>query len=128
VDSKENGLKVKVDTFKYMVMSRNQTAGRNNSVKNNNSFFERVENFRYLGKTLRDQEILVGKPEGKRPLGRPRHRWECNIRMDLQEVGCGVWTGLVWFRQVAGNCECGNEPSYKPVSFSRRPLFHGVSK
>ena len=34
--------------------------------------------------------VLVGKPEGKRPLGRPRHRWEDNIKMDLQEVGCGV--------------------------------------
>jgi len=33
---------------------------------------------------------LVGKPEGKRPLGRPRHRWEDNITMDLQEMGCGV--------------------------------------
>jgi len=33
--------------------------------------------------------VLVGKPEGKRPLGRPRHRWEGNIKMDLQEVGCG---------------------------------------
>ena len=32
---------------------------------------------------------LVGKPEGKRPLGRPRHTWEDNIKMDLQEVGCG---------------------------------------
>jgi hypothetical protein len=32
---------------------------------------------------------LVGKPEGKRPLGRPRRRWEDNIKMDLQEVGCG---------------------------------------
>jgi hypothetical protein len=40
--------------------------------------------------------LLVGKPEGKRPLGRPRHRWEDNIRMDLQEVGCGCedWKGL----------------------------------
>ena len=36
---------------------------------------------------------LVGKPEGKRPLGRPRHRWEDNIKMDLQELGtgCGDW-------------------------------------
>jgi len=33
--------------------------------------------------------VLVGKPEVKRPLGRPRRRWEDNIRMDLQEVGCG---------------------------------------
>ena len=40
--------------------------------------------------------VLVGKPEGKRPLGRPRRRWVDNIRMDLQEVGCGCvdWIGL----------------------------------
>jgi len=40
--------------------------------------------------------VLVGKLEGKRPLGRPRHRWVDNIRMDLQEVGCGYldWIGL----------------------------------
>ena len=40
--------------------------------------------------------VLVGKPEGKRPLGRPRLRWEDNIKMDLQEVGrgCGDWMGL----------------------------------
>jgi hypothetical protein len=39
--------------------------------------------------------VLVGKPEGKRPLGRPRHRWE-DIRMDLHEVACGGmdWIGL----------------------------------
>ena len=40
--------------------------------------------------------VLVGKPEGKRPLGRPKHRWVDNIGMDLQEVGCGYvdWIGL----------------------------------
>ena len=40
--------------------------------------------------------VLVGKPEGKRPLGRPRRRWVDNIRMDLHEVGCGHvdWIGL----------------------------------
>jgi hypothetical protein len=40
--------------------------------------------------------VLVWKPEGKRPLGRPRRRWENNVRMDLQEVGCGRedWIGL----------------------------------
>ena len=37
--------------------------------------------------------VLVGKPEGKGPLGKPRHRWEVNIKMDLQEVGCG---GMDW--------------------------------
>jgi hypothetical protein len=40
--------------------------------------------------------VLVGKPEGKRPLGRPRRRWEDNIMTDLHEVGCGCvdWIGL----------------------------------
>ena len=37
--------------------------------------------------------VLVGKPEGNRPLGRPRRRWEDNIKMDLREVGCG---GMDW--------------------------------
>jgi hypothetical protein len=43
---------------------------------------------------------LVGKPEGKRPLGRPRCKWENNIRMDLQEVRCGRmdWIGLAQVR------------------------------
>jgi hypothetical protein len=35
-------------------------------------------------------KVLVGKPEGKKPLWRPRRRWEDNIKMDLQKVGCGV--------------------------------------
>ena len=57
--------------------------------------------------------VLVGKPEGRRPLGRPRRRWVDNIRMDLQEVGCWYmdWIGLAQDRQVAYACECGNEPS-----------------
>jgi len=38
--------------------------------------------------------VLVGKPEGKRPLGRPRRRWEGNISMDLQEVGCGSMNSI----------------------------------
>jgi hypothetical protein len=46
--------------------------------------------------------VLVGKPEGKRPLGRPRRRWEYNIRVDLQEVDVGVWTGLGWLRTETG--------------------------
>jgi len=42
--------------------------------------------------------VLVGKLEGKIALGRPWRRWEDNIKMGLQEVGCGVWTGLSWIR------------------------------
>jgi len=44
--------------------------------------------------------VLVGKPEGKRPLGRPRRIWVNNIKTDLQEVG--IWTGLGWPRIEAG--------------------------
>jgi hypothetical protein len=43
--------------------------------------------------------VLVGKPEGKRPLGRHRCRWEDNIKMDLQEVEWGFWTGSSWLRK-----------------------------
>ena len=46
--------------------------------------------------------VLVGKPEGKRPLGRPRPRWEDNIKMDLQEVGGVARTGWSWLRIGTG--------------------------
>jgi len=45
------------------------------------------------GERIGVHRVLVGKPEGKRPLGRPRRRWEDNNKMDLQEVGCG---GMDW--------------------------------
>ena len=49
-----------------------------------------------MGEERGAYRVLVGKPEGRRPLGRPRRRWMDNIRMDLQEVGCGYmdWIGL----------------------------------
>ena len=46
--------------------------------------------------------VSVVKPKGKTPLGRPRRRWEDYIKMDLQEVGCGVWTRSSWFRIGTG--------------------------
>jgi hypothetical protein len=48
-----------------------------------------AEHVARLGEERGVYRVLVGKPEGKRPLGKPRHRWEDNIRMYLQEVGCG---------------------------------------
>jgi hypothetical protein len=48
-----------------------------------------------MGEERQVYRILVEKPEGKRPLGRPRHRWEDGIRMDLKEIGCG---GVEWIQ------------------------------
>jgi hypothetical protein len=42
--------------------------------------------------------VLVGKPQGKRPLERPRRRGEDRIKMDLREIGWGVWSGFTWLR------------------------------
>jgi hypothetical protein len=53
--------------------------------------------------------VLLGKPEGERSLGKPRRRWEENIKMDLQEVGWGACTGLLRMATTAGTCECGKE-------------------
>ena len=86
--------------------------------------------------------VLLGKPEGRRPLGRPRGRWVDNIRMDLQEEGCGYmdWIGLAqdrdrWRTFVSAIMNlrvpwnAGNFlTSCKPVSFSRRTLHHGVGQ
>ena len=56
----------------------------------------------YGGEEVGVSRALVGKPERKRPFGRPRLRWEDNIKMDLQEVECGVWTGSSCPRIVTG--------------------------
>jgi hypothetical protein len=48
-----------------------------------------------MGEKRKVYKVLVGKPQGKRPLGRPRHRWEDGIRMDLMEIGSG---GVDWIR------------------------------
>jgi hypothetical protein len=55
-----------------------------------------------MGKSRGMYRVLVGKPVGKRPLGRPRHRWEENIKMVLQEVDVGSWTGPIWLRIGTG--------------------------
>ena len=55
-----------------------------------------AEHVAHMGEERGVYRVLVGKPEGRRPLGRPRRRWVDNIRIDLQEVGCGYmdWIGL----------------------------------
>ena len=95
-----------------------------------------------MGEEKEVYRVLVGKPEGKRPLVRRRRRWVDNIRMVLQEVGCGYmdWIGLAqdrdrWRTLVSAVMNlrvpfnAGNFlTSCKTVSFSRRTLHHGVSK
>jgi len=101
-----------------------------------------AEHVARIGEERGVYRVLVGKPEGKKQLGRPRRRWVDNIMMDLQEVGCGYmdWIGLAqdrdsWRALVSAVMNfrvpwnAGNFlTSCKPVSFSRRILHHGVSK
>ena len=84
----------------------------------------------------------MGRPEGKIPLGRPRRRWEDNIKMDFQEVGCGgvdwielnhdrdSWRAVVTaVMNLRVPYNVGNFlTSSGPVGFLRRTLFHGVNK
>jgi len=56
-----------------------------------------------VGERIGVYKVLAGKPEGRRPLGKPWRRWEDNIKMRLQEVGWGgAWTGLIWPRVGTG--------------------------
>jgi hypothetical protein len=52
-----------------------------------------------MGEERKVYKVLVGKPEGKRPLGRPRHSWEDGIRMDVRKIGLG---GVDWIRLAQG--------------------------
>jgi hypothetical protein len=61
-----------------------------------------------VGEKRNAYRILVGKPEGKRPLGRSKHRWKDNIKMELREIG---WGSTDWIDLAQGSCEHGNEPS-----------------
>jgi len=55
-----------------------------------------------MGERRGAYRVLVGTPEGKGPLGRPKHRWKDNIKMDLQEVGWWSWTGSIRRRTGTG--------------------------
>ena len=99
-------------------------------------------NPRRMGQGRGVYRFLVGKPEWKRPVGRPRRRWEDNIKIDFQEVGggCGDWMELAQDRDrwpalvsTVMNFRVSKMRriswlAAEPVSFSRRTLLHGVSK
>jgi hypothetical protein len=51
-----------------------------------------------MGEGRNVYRVLIGKPKGKRPLARPRHRWENGIKLDLGEIGWGVCSGFTWLR------------------------------
>jgi hypothetical protein len=55
-----------------------------------------------MGDMRNTYKILVEKPEGKRPLGRPRRRWEDNIKIYLRTYGLGVWIGFIWLKIGTG--------------------------
>jgi hypothetical protein len=56
----------------------------------------------YMGDRRGACRVLVERPEGRRPLRRPRNGWEDNIKMNLQEVRWGAWTGLSWLKMGTG--------------------------
>jgi hypothetical protein len=82
--------------------------------------------------------VLVGRPEGRKPLGRPTHRLEDDIKMDLQEVRCGARTGLIWLRIQLGGwflrmqqqnfkfCKMWGIPQLANDPLASEGLFHGV--
>jgi hypothetical protein len=93
-----------------------------------------------MGEKMNGHRILVGKPEGKRPLGRPGHRWQDNIKMDLREIGRGGmdWIDLAqdkdqWRSHVntVMNLQVPENGKFLSMcatgSFSRRAQLHGVS-
>ena len=61
-----------------------------------------AEHVARMGEKRDVYRVLVRKPEGKRPLERPKRRWEDNIKMDLQKVGFEAWTGSSWLRIGTG--------------------------
>jgi hypothetical protein len=74
-----------------------------------------------MGEERKVYKVSAGKPEGKRPLGRPRHRWEEWVRMDLREIGLGC---VDWIRLVQGRDRWRAVVS---AVMNLRVLFHGVS-
>ena len=96
-----------VFSMKCLPATANKAAARINLVRQGINLMTIRTRMQYSGPVINRilflcysgvHRVLVGKPEGKRPLWRPRRRWEDNINMDLQEVGGVVGTGWSWLR------------------------------
>ncbi|KAJ4440501.1 hypothetical protein ANN_08642 [Periplaneta americana] len=79
----------------------------------------------HMGESRNAYRVLVGRPEGKRPLGRPRRRWEDNIKMDLREVGYDVPENAVRIKSTALPCEAILDYEFNPP---RNALLELVNK
>jgi hypothetical protein len=81
-----------------------------------------------MGEKRNVYRLLVGKPEGKRPLGRPRRWWIDNIKIDLLEIGLSVvdWIGLAQDRYRYSSCKLGNEPSGSIKCWETTEWLHNV--
>jgi hypothetical protein len=104
----------------------------------------RVRNWRSISRRVSGQPhvfLFVGKPEGRRPLARPRRKWEDNIKTDLRVVGWEAGTGSIWLRTATGGGILWRRwltlgsikfgvflTSWALVRFSGRTLLHGVSE
>ena len=87
-------------TFRFVEQHLNHCA---TAVPGSSSSSSSSSSVACMGERRGVYRVLVGKSEGKRPLGRPRRRWEVNIKVDLrQEVGCGAWTRSSWLRIGTG--------------------------
>jgi hypothetical protein len=88
-----DGVTTSKPQFSYLTFTNltlNNLCGRYNDIK----YYTHIQH----GEKRNACRVLIGKPEGKRPLRRPRRRWDSNIKMDLREIGCGVWNGFLWLR------------------------------
>jgi hypothetical protein len=89
-DSTDVGLEINADKTKNVITSRHSNSAENQNIRIANESFESVATFKYLVTTLTNK-----RPKGKRPLERPRRRWEDNIKLDLTEIGID---GANWIR------------------------------
>jgi hypothetical protein len=88
--------------YYYILLKKDEVTGKwrkfHNGEKENEKENELGGDVARMGEGRNVYRVLVEKPEGKRRLGRPRRRWKDGIKMNLREIGLGVWSGFTWLR------------------------------